>query len=223
MEIGTVFKQCEDYLFPARRLTNRERTLYYHLLRHTHAEGKPTAIFGLLPLAQALAVSDSSVREDIRSLNEKGCIRIEDRSRKGHLVRVLLPEEIEGVIPSESPTPSIDIEQIDFFSNRRFVDALLDRENHRCFYCLKGVRTDSCELDHVISRVNGGDNSFKNIVVSCHDCNTSKLAADPADFLRTLFRKGRLSAAELEERLATLEQLQSGKLAPNASLVAAAT
>ena len=222
VDIATVLKQCEDYLFSARRLTNRERGLYYHLLRHTHAEGKPTALFALQPLAEALALSDSSVREDIRSLNKKGCIRIEDRSRKGHLVRVLLPEEIEGVIPKASPAPVVDLEQLDFFNNRRFVNALLDREGHRCFYCLKGIRADSCELDHAVSRVNGADHSYRNSVASCHDCNTSKQAAGPTDFLRTLYRKSRLSAAELEERIAALEQLQSGKLVPNASLVAAA-
>ena len=222
LDLATVLKQCEDHLFSRMQLSTRERALYYHLLRHTHAEGKTTALFALLPLAQALAVAESSAREDIRSLNDKGCIRIEDRSRQGHLVRVLLPEEIEGVIPAAASAPAVDLEQLDFFNGRRFVNALLDRESHRCFYCLKSIRADSCELDHAVSRVNGADHSYRNIVASCHDCNTSKQASAPGDFLRTLCRKGRLSAAELEERLAALEQLQSGKLVPNAALVAAA-
>ena len=222
LDLAIVLKQCEDHLFPRMQLSTRERALYYHLLRHTYAEGKATALVALLPLAQALAVAESSAREDIRSLNEKGCIRIEDRSRQGHLVRVLLPEEIEGVIPAVAPAPAVDLEKLDFFNDRRFVTAILDREGNRCFYCLKGVRVESCELDHAISRINGSDNSYRNIVASCHDCNTLKQASAPADFLRTLFRKGRLSATELEERLAALEQLQSGKLVPNASLVAAA-
>jgi 5-methylcytosine-specific restriction endonuclease McrA len=179
-------------------------------------------LVGLAPVALALGVHESSVREDIRSLDEKGCIRIESRSRQGHLVRVLLPEEIEGVIPSNVTPPAIDLEQLDFFNGRRFVNALLDREGHRCFYCLKAIRADSCELDHVVSRINGADHSYRNIVTSCHDCNTMKQATGPADYLRLLYRKGRLSTAELEERLAALEQLQSGKLMPNASLVAAA-
>jgi 5-methylcytosine-specific restriction endonuclease McrA len=222
VDITTILKQCEDYLFSVLQLSIRERGLYYHLLRHTRAEGKHSAIFALLPLAKALAVSDSSVREDIRSLNEKGCIRIEDRSRQGHLVHVLLPEEIEGVIPKSSPTPAVDIEQLDFFTGRRFVNALLDREGHRCFYCLKAIRAESCELDHAVSRINGTDHSYRNIVASCHDCNTSKQSLAPSDFLRVLYRKGRLSAAELEERISALEQLQSGHCTPNASLVAAA-
>ena len=222
LDLTTALKQCEDHLFPRMQLSTRERALYYHLLRHTHAEGKSSALFALLPLAQALGVAESSAREDIRSLNEKGCIRIEDRSRQGHLVRVLLPSEIEGVIPAVAPAPAVDLETLDFFNGRRFVAALLDREGHRCFYCLKSIRADSCELDHAVSRINGADHSYRNIVTSCHDCNTSKQASAPADFLRTLYRKNRLSAAELEERLAMLEQLQSGKLVPNASLVATA-
>jgi len=222
VDIATVLKQCEDYLFSARHLTNRERGLYYHLLRHTHAEGKPTAVFALLPLAEALALSDSSVREDIRSLGEKGCIRIEDRSRKGHLVRVLLPEEIEGVIPTAAPAPAVDLERLDFFTGRRFVGVLLDREGHRCFYCLNSISAETCELDHVVSRANGADNTYRNIVASCHDCSTTKQASAPAAFLRTLYRKNRLTSAELKERLAALEQLQSGKRMPDAAMVAAA-
>lgn len=217
-----MFRQCEDHLFPRLSLTIRERGLYYHLLRHTHVDGKAKALFALSPLAHALSVSDTSVREDIRSLNEKGCIRIEDRSRQGHFVEVLLPENIPGVIPEAETVPTLNLEELDFFSGRRYMQALLHREGNRCFYCLKNVCIDSCELDHAISRVNGTDHSYRNIVVSCHDCNTTKLAAAPADFLRTLYRKGRLSTAEFEERLGALELLQSGKLVPDASLVAAA-
>jgi hypothetical protein len=134
----------------------------------------------------------------------------------------MLPSEIEGVIPAVAPAPAVDLETLDFFNGRRFVGVLLDREGNRCFYCLKSIRPDSCELDHAVSRINGADHSYRNIVASCHDCNTSKQASGPGDFLRTLYRKNRLSAAELEERLAMLEQLQSGKLVPNASLVATA-
>ena len=123
LDLATVLKQCEDHLFSRMQLSTRERALYYHLLRHTHAEGKTTALFALLPLAQALAVAESSAREDIRSLNDKGCIRIEDRSRQGHRVRVLLPEEIEGVIPAAASAPAVDLEQLDFFNGRRFVNA----------------------------------------------------------------------------------------------------
>lgn len=101
--------------------------------------------------------AESSAREDIRSLNERGCIKTENRSRNGHLVRVLLPEEIEGVAPKGTPATEIDLNVLDFFSGRRFLSALLAREDGRCFYCLKGIRSQSCELDHVVSLADGKD------------------------------------------------------------------
>ncbi len=214
-----VLKQCEDHLFPTLGLTVRERVLYYHLLRHTHLEGKPSALFALLPLANATGVSESSTREDIRALNERGCIKIEDRSRNGHLVRVLLPEDIPGVLPQASASVELDIEQLDFFSNRRFLSALLARESNRCFYCLKGIGPDSCELDHVLSQANGRNHSYRNIVCSCHECNTTKQAQAPSDFIRSLYRKGILSQPELENRLAALDQVQTGRLIPDKGLL----
>ena len=222
MDLSTIIKQCEDYLFPTLQFSVRERVLYYHLLRHTHLEGKSSALFTLLPLANATVVSESSSREDIRSLNERGCIKIEDRSRNGHLVRVFLPEEIEGVLPTAALAPEVDIEAIDFYSNRRFISALLAREDQRCFSCLKSIRAESCELDHTIAQANGRNNSYRNVVCSCHECNTTKQAQAAADFLRSLYRKGVLSQAELENRLTALEQLQAGKLVPDVGAVQSA-
>lgn len=223
VDIPLIIQQCEDHFFPARSFSTRERALYYHLLRHTHLEGKPSALFAILPLANAMGVAESSVREDIRALHERGCINIENRSRNGHLVRVLLPAEVPGVVPASVPATSLDLESLDFFSNRRFVAALLVREDNRCFYCLKRIRADSCELDHVVSQASGRDNTYRNIVCSCHECNTTKQAQSAADFVRSLYRKGVLSQPELNNRLATLEQLQAGKLIPDRALLQDAT
>lgn len=222
MDAATIIKQCEDHLFPSLQLSVRERVLYYHLLRHTRLEGKSSAIFALMPLSKATGVSDSSSREDIRSLNERGCIKIEEKSRNGHLVRVFLPEEIAGVLPMKTSVAEINIEALDFFANRKFISALLAREDRRCFYCLKSIRAESCELDHVVAQTNGKNNSFQNIVCSCHECNTTKQDQVASDFLRSLYRKGALSQAELENRLGMLEQLQLGKLSPDIGLVKSA-
>ena len=173
----------------------------------------------ILPLANAMGVAESSAREDNRSLNERGCIKIEDRSRNGHLLRVLLPEEIEGVVPKGAPATEIDLNGLNFFSGRRYLSALLAREDGRCFYCLKGIRPQSCELDHVVSLANGTDHSYRNIVCSCHECNTTKQAQTAPDFVRALYRKGVLSQAELEDRLSGIERLQAGQLVPDRALV----
>lgn len=222
MDASLIIKHCEDHLFPALKLSVRERVLYYHLLRHTHFEGKAVTVVAMLPLATALGVAESSAREDIRSLNERGCIKIEERSRNGHQVRVLLPEDIEGILPKSAPVTEINLESLDFSSSRRFLHALLQRDGHRCFYCLKGVRSESCELDHVVSRANGTDNSYRNVVCSCHQCNTTKQAQAATDFVRLLYRKGILSQPELAERLAAIEQLQAGQLVPDRALVQSA-
>lgn len=222
MDASLIIKQCEDHLVPALKLSLRERVLYYHLLRHTHFEGKAVTVVAMLPLATALGVAESSAREDIRSLNERGCIKIEERSRNGHQVRVLLPEDIEGVLTKSAPVTEINLESLDFYSGRRFLQTLLQRDGHRCFYCLKGVRPESCELDHVVSRANGTDHSHRNVVCSCHQCNTTKQARAATDFVRVLYRKGVLSQPELEERLAAIEQLQAGQLVPDRALVQSA-
>ncbi len=196
------------------KMTVRERSLYYHLFRHSRLIGKESGLFALVPLSSALGVAESSVRDDVRSLHERGCIRIEERSRAGHLIRVFLPEEIEGVIPKQQPGDVLDIEAVDFFTGRVYLVALLARENAACFYCLRQVRPDNCELDHVVARAAGIDDSYRNIVVSCHECNTTKQAREASDFIRSLYRRGILCQSELEGRLSALEQLHAGLLVP---------
>lgn len=161
-----------------------------------------------------MGISESTVREAVRRLDSLGCIRIEDRSRRGHVIRVLLPEEIEGMVPEAEASPEVDIESIDFFTERRLVRQLLEREAGRCFYCLKTVTPESCELDHVVPRAAMGSNGYRNIVCSCHDCNSTKQESTAEDFLRGLYRRSILSQSELAERLDALEELLAGNLRP---------
>ena len=167
-------------------------------------------------MAQGTGFSSDKVRKSIRSMDVKGCIKIEDRSRKGHVIRVFLPDEIDGLVPVEpadiAPT---DIESLDFFAGRKYLKALLRREGGRCFYCLRTVTEDGCALDHVVPQVSGGDNSFRNIVVACHECNTCKQDTAPADFLRTLYRDGLLSKEDLRARSEALAELQAGDRKPS--------
>jgi 5-methylcytosine-specific restriction endonuclease McrA len=216
MDIKTVIEQCEDHLFRRLKVSVREKALYYHLLRHTRLVGRDQHTFPLSSLAKAVGVSESTARDDIRQLNKRGCIQIDERSKSGHLVRVLLPCEIKGGLPSatESPVP-INIESLDFYTERRFIRALIEREGNACFYCLRIIREDTCVLDHVIPQVTRLDNSYHNIVVSCHECNSSKQGRDGREFLRLLYRNNVLSQQELAERLHKLEQLETGALAPD--------
>jgi hypothetical protein len=217
MNLPAVLAEIEDYLIQRKTLSVWERSLYYHLFRHTRVQGDEIKVFAIQPLAQALGMSQSSVRQAIRSLHDKGCARIEERSRRGHLLRVWLPSEIEGVVPPVPTEAPLDIEAIDFFTNRRLLHPLIDREGGRCFYCLRSVNLESCVLDHVVPEAKVRDNSYRNIVVSCHQCNAVKQEQSADDFLRSLYRQGVLSQDDLSERLATLSSLQAGHLLPRLS------
>lgn len=214
MDLLREFKNIEDYLIPKLKLDPIERSLYYCLLRHTRVVGKEKSVFGILTLSKKSGISEPTVRERIRILNEKGCIKIETRTREGHLVRVLLPEEIGGVVPRPSESVTLSIGEIDFYTNRTYVKALVERENGQCFYCLRKIDDKTCSLDHVVAQAEGIDHSFRNVVACCHDCNSKKTAQDAGEFLRLNYRGGLLSALNLQERLATLKKLQLGELVP---------
>jgi 5-methylcytosine-specific restriction endonuclease McrA len=70
-------------------------------------------------------------------------------------------------------------------------------------------------LDHVVPRVRFGRNSYRNLVSCCLECNSRKGDRAARDFLRTLYRLGRLTGAELDGRLRALKELAAGKLRPS--------
>jgi 5-methylcytosine-specific restriction endonuclease McrA len=92
--------------------------------------------------------------------------------------------------------------------------AIHDRERGACFYCLRRTPGNVRCLDHVVPRVRFGRNSCRNLVSCCIECNTRKGDRPAPDFLRTLYRLGRLTAAELDVRLRALKDLAAGKLRP---------
>ena len=166
MDLIQEFKNIEDYLIPKLKLDAIERSLYYHLLRHTRIIGREGSLFGILSLSEASGISESTVRERIRILHGKGRIKIEERSGKGHFVRVFLPDEIDGLVPKLSEISAVNVDEVDFYTNRTHVGALVERENSKCFYCLRSIATETCVLDHVISQMEGGSNSFIDLCIN---------------------------------------------------------
>jgi hypothetical protein len=59
-----------------------------------------------------------------------------------------------------------------------------------------------------------GGNSYRNMVSCCLECNSGKGDRPALGFLRTLYHKGRLTAAELDGRFRALKHLAAGKLRP---------
>ena len=204
--------EIEDLLIPHYQFDIWERGLYGYLLNQTRLRGLEYSTIPLSSISQALNCSDFQSRKTIRQLAEKGCIELE-QTRKGHSVIVFLPNEL-GIQPQKQVEAPLDLEEIDFFKNREYVSELVAREKEQCFYCLSEISVENCELDHVVSQLNGGNNSYKNIVAACHKCNTRKQASTAEDFLRSIYRKGMLSESEFEGRLSAVEALKNGNLKP---------
>jgi 5-methylcytosine-specific restriction endonuclease McrA len=222
-----LWKQLEEDLVPRLGLNLPERVVYARLLRHSRLEAKRQLRFSIPWLARSVRLSDATTRHAVRSLAAKGALRLVDRTLAGHLVEVLLPDEVHAA-PHPGPVPSClarrprsaSLEEMDFLqvSSRR--EAIHVRERGLCFYCLRRFVARGRVLDHVVPLVRGGNNSYRNLVSCCVECNSQKGETAAEDFLRTLYRLRRLTSPELEGRLRALEALAAGELRPVLALPA---
>ena len=96
--IKQTIEEIEDYLIPFLSLDTYEKALYYHLFRHTRLIGKEETVFVISSALNTVGLTEFSARDRIRKLNEKGCIKIEETTRIGIRVSVLLPTEIKVVL-----------------------------------------------------------------------------------------------------------------------------
>jgi 5-methylcytosine-specific restriction endonuclease McrA len=214
-----VWKQMEDSLVPRLRLSVLERSIYSHLLRHSRLEGKLRLRFSILWLARATRVSGAPTRAAVRRLVALGVLRLVHRSKAGHLVEVRLPQEVRAASANRSrntlsPSSAFTLEQADFLQTSALRESIHSRERGLCFYCLRRLTPSRKCLDHVVPRVNLGPNSYRNLVSCCVECNSHKGERPAGDFLRWLYREGRLTAVELTARVRALDALASGKLPP---------
>lgn len=213
MDLNAVAREIEDVLFPRLELDTRQRALYWHLFRHTHLEGRATVVVGLDSLSRKMSISTTTLRESIRSMASKGCVSIDDRNRAGHTIAVRLPGEIPGLVVA-APAVAVDIEGIDFYENRRYLQPLMERQEGQCVYCLRVLTAESAVLDHLVPQMHGGDNSYRNVVVACHACNSRKQEMAADEYLRLLYREGVLGQDDLCERLEAVAQVGAGGLLP---------
>jgi hypothetical protein len=216
-----VWKQLEDLLVPRLRLSVFDRAVYSHLLRHSWLEGKPELRFSILWLARGACISTGMARQAVRTLVGKGALRLAERSKAGHVVKVRLPAEIRSVRTGEIAERAAgggpgagDLEKADFLETRGLREAIHAREGGFCFYCMRRLTPMLRCIDHVVARVRGGGNGYRNLVSSCSECNSQKGERRAEDLLRGLYREGRLSADELSGRLRALARLAAGKVRP---------
>ncbi len=220
MELEQFFRDFVDHLAP--RLDTYEQAIYLYLFRHTRFVGAEEAVIGLKSARHRMTcgigekgkpMSENTAYEKLRSLEEKGCIKILDVTRAGRKIRLYLPSEIPGVVVDAQPSLAPDAEKQDFFNDPDNRNRILMREEHRCFYCLRQLNGDNYVIEHVVSRP-AGDNSYRNVVAACRHCNNRKGSSNVEDWLRTLYRDGFLGDAELQNRLSHLERLRAGNLMP---------
>jgi 5-methylcytosine-specific restriction endonuclease McrA len=214
----TVWKQLEDVVVPRLRLSVIDRAVYYHLLRHSHLEGKGRCRFSMASLGRGTRLTREPVRRAIRRLIDHGVLRLVQRNRRGHVLEVRLPEEIRAAklhVPhdSEPPDPP-SLEEIDFMQTKALREAIHAREAERCFYCLRRLPSTIKCLDHVVPRARSGRNSYRNLVSACVECNVQKGVTPADDFLRALYRDRRLTGEELAGRIRALDALAAGDLRP---------
>lgn len=220
-DLREFIQQFQDHLAP--KLDTYEQAIYLYIFRHSRFIGKDEAVIGFKSARARMAtglgvdgtpMSEGSAYRKLSSLEAKRCIAILQTEHRGSRIRLNLPKEIEGVVPTIQSTPiEIDLEEIDFFNDLENRLAILKREDFRCFYTLKRLDANTFVVDHVVSRPNG-NNSYRNVVAASREANNRKGATPADDFLRQIFREGLLSEQELTERLRALDDLQAGHLKP---------
>ena len=219
-----LWMQFEDVLAPRLGLTVKDRAVYCYLLRHSLVVGKVRLQFAVISLARTLGISVGPVRQAVRRLDELGALRVLERNKTGHLVEMRLPEKIRAIrrgknggfvaMGATRESPTATLETTDFLKTWALRKTIHDRERGACFYCLRRTPANVQCLDHVVPRVRFGRNSYRNLVSCCIECNSRKCDRRAPDFLRTLYRQGRLTPAELTARLRALQALAAGKLRP---------
>lgn len=222
--LENIIVEIQDKLVPI--LDSYEQAVYHYLFRHTYLMGKDTCVYSTRTAEIGLGIGDNSKQpsmktrsKKLRSLEEKGCVKIIERSNKGITVQLLLPSEIPSIQNTKLEIAPIDIEELDFYKDRRLLNCLLEREGYRCFYTGRKISADNCYLDHVIPQANSGNNSYKNIVASCYDANSMKNDKPADEFIRMLYKEEIISISEFQELKDKLSKLQSGELQPDIKLV----
>src|SRR5882672_2618902 len=125
LNVKQLWIQFEDFLLPRLRLSITDRAVYAHLVRHSRLEGQLQLRFSMPWLARGIGISAGPVRESVRRLVVLGALRLIRRSKAGHVIRVLLPDEIRGLrpglpavagaIPVRASSPqSPNLEELDF-------------------------------------------------------------------------------------------------------------
>jgi len=219
-DLAEILIEIQDKLVPL--LDIYEQAIYHYLFRHTYLAGKEQTLFSTRTAEIGFGSGDRTkppswkTRSDrLKTLEQKGCVKIIERSNKGMLVEIILPSQMPFLHQVEAPPSEINIEELDFYKDRRLLQSILERESFKCFYTGRKISVDNCYLDHVTPQAKGGNNSYRNIVAACFDANSMKNDKDADDFIRLLYREELITLVEFNSLKSKLVALRDGELAPS--------
>jgi hypothetical protein len=159
VDAKTIIEQFQDYLAP--KLDTYEQALCLYILRHSRLQGKAEVTIGFKSARRKMAfgigekgkpMSEGTCYEKLHSLESKGCLHVLGSVRDGTRIHLILPSEIEGIIPVRYTVPSLSVDEMDFFNVQENRPFILRRENNKCFYCLRALDSSNYVIEHVISR-----------------------------------------------------------------------
>jgi len=219
-DLTEILIDVQDKLVPL--LDSYEQAIYHYILRHTYLAGKEQTLFSTRTAEIGFGSGDRTkppswkTRSDrLKTLEQKGCVKIVERSNKGMLVEIILPSQMPFLQKVEASLNVTNIEELDFYQDRRLLQTILEREGFKCFYTGRKISKDNCYLDHVTPQAKGGNNSYRNIVASCFDANSMKNDKDADDFIRLLYREELITLVEFNALKNKLLALRNGELAPD--------
>jgi hypothetical protein len=221
MDIQQFFIEFQDCLAP--KLDTYEQAIYLYVFRHSRLIGLDEICIGFKSVRRKMAfgigekgkpMGEGTCYGKLQSLEAKGCLKLLGTERNGTRIRLNLPSEIPGLIVAAAECTPLSVEKMDFFDVPENRALILEREKHRCFYCLRSINKSNYVIKHVESRPEG-KNTYCNLAAACRQCNNRKGAIPADEFLRSLYRDGFLGAPELQDRLAQLDKLRAGDLKPS--------
>ena len=213
-DAARLWADIEDLLAPAFALSPVERVIYFSLLRSTWPHSCNSLWTSNPQLGRKTLLSSATVRMALHRLARAGVLQILDCGRRGLHLRVRTPREVPGCVARASLASQPDWETLDFMARRKFRQAIFRRDRNFCFYCRRRLNSHNRVLDHVVPRGSGGDNSYRNLVTACADCNSAKRNVDAQKFLLHLKRQRIMNNTQYLLRCAALSALQRGRLKP---------
>ena len=213
-DAARLWEEIEERLAPKLFVSGNDRVLYFHLVRKTRLQGVSKAHFSVGALSRAIHVNRKTLRDALRRLEAKNALRVGRRDNKGLWLEVRLPVEI--LKPETLPANQAEsrLETASFFSKPQRRCAIYRRENYLCFYCRGQLDRTNRVLDHVVAKARGGNDSFRNVVACCIECNLLKGSRRAEALLELLMKQNVITRQLLKRRLSALAALRAGFLRP---------